>query len=349
MSDDDHKDDDDKNGEDFKKITEREIAETAHVKGGRLGVSKCFLDAFNFLKSLGGYDGQSISRIAEMMYEPGRLHEDSERKCKANKDVGCWATDRLQNTIYGKLSFAPREMAFHHGVLRKVVGRAWADQVEPEELLNTPFRQILVRLIRSGLPSEWDRLPPIAALRILEASQEDLHGRPHVEITRTSSTRLAGTRDEERTDISFRPLIDRITMKVGDRFFLDIADLPPDRDCLVVNYMDDPFVVASLNPPILAKPITERRPEQNTIRMTADDGEPLWIVDLPGEFGFAVVTFQKGLDVADLFGLDPTAPYYTEDEMRMFAKNLHMKLTEDPAVTLTLRDYRTEPKQNDET
>ena len=319
------------------KITAAEIETKSHDTAAHVGKAGHFRDTLRFLMHMGVFGRDTKPRIAGRIYV-----EESENKLtkameKAGKPATLKGDRRLDGLMYGRSSFIDREAQYFHDAFRMAVGHEWADQVPVSEFINTPIRQTIATLVRSGLPGPWETLDPVAALRIIEASLSDSAEKPAISIQMVSGLRISHQGDDAVQDIA--RVIDSVPLKPGTELYVMVGDLPAGSAFLILEYAADTFTHPSRNEPLQAQIMRHAEQDGSRIKVVGKSGTPLMIQPTPGEYGYCVIAYPDGWDAAEAFGIDLDATFISTDELRDLVRNLRHLMLEHRSVSMALVDY----------
>lgn len=323
------------------KINQAEIEALAHVPASHIGKVEHFKETLQFLMQMGAFGRDSKQAIAFNMYGGEGLNKITPAMHDSGKSQSTAGDRRLENLRNGRSSFIEREARYFHDAFRLAVGHEWAEQVSHSEFVRTPIRNTVTKLMRSGLPGPWDSLDPVAALRILNAAQSVSNGKPEIFIHPVSGLRISHQGDGS-FDAMAR-IIEGQELKVGSQLYVIIDNLASGSDFLILEYADSPFSLPRSNEPFQAQIM--RHADEKTengktrIKVSGERDAPLTIGAEPGGYGYCVISFPKGWDVGDAFGIDLETTPITVQELRELVRLLRKTMLENRAVSISLIDY----------
>ena len=319
------------------KITAAEIEAKTHDTAAHIGKAGHFRDTLRFLMHMGVFGRDTKPRIADRIYVEERENKFTPAMEKACKPTTFKGERRLGGLMYGRSSFIDREAQYFHDAFRLAIGHEWADRVSVADFINTPIRKTIATLVRSSLPGPWDRVDPVAPLRLIEAAQSECSGKPVISLQTVSGLRISHQGDDAVRDIT--RVIDSQELKPGTELFVVINELPEGSAFLVLEYATDTFTHPSRNERLQAQIMRHTEPDGSRVKVVGQSGGPLTIQPTHGAFGYCVIAFPEGWDRTEAFGVDLNADFISVEELRDLVRNLRHLMLEHRDVSLALVDY----------
>ncbi len=322
------------------KTSKEERQAHAHKKGGHVGKAVHFKDTFQFLIQMGVFGRLSKAEIANNLYVDEEQIE-TPAMIKAGKSPTTAGERRLDGLRHGRRSFTVQEAEYFYTAFRDAVGKEWADQIELSAFIKTPIRKTITKLVRSGLPGPWDRLDPVAALRLLNAGQSDRAEKPAIHIRTVSRLRISNQGDGSLSDL--KSVIESRVLKPGSELYVNIEGIPAGADFLVLEVADKPFTHSGSNEfyqsQVMGHAKVMTKAGRKHVEIGKGDAGPLEIESISGDFGYCVIVYPKGWDVEEAFGIDPGKRDVTVEDFREAVRKLRLTMLDNDTVSLALIDY----------
>lgn len=317
------------------KITESEIEAQTHDKDAHVGQSTHFADLLKFLVALGAF-GPNVNapRVADLIYAPSSWLSPTQSQERAGKSDTHWGHRRFEKLRYGKASFTQREAQYFHDAFRRILGNAWADQITAQTLIHQPLHQTLSQLQQSGLPGPWEKLDPVSTLRLLNATQSNTDTYPRIQICPHSAVRISSQGDLSDQDIT--EINHLTTLAPGTEYTLSIQTTDDKQNLLVLELANHPMLIHGQ--PIQGQRLSHQTTSGNTSEITGASGQPLKVLDTPGEFAFLCIAYPKDWDVPEAFGIPSTSLLDTE-ALQVLVQHLRKKLFKGSDVRLGIEGY----------
>jgi len=214
----------------FEKLNRAEI-ERADKDGECLGRNPDGGKIIDYVARCGGYFGETrLMPISRLVYVDESPEPQPNRKPGAQdrgQTYGFYRWDRLRS---GSASFHPREAQFVHDGLRRTHGDAWARAFPAEELVQMSFVAFLERVAELGLRVPIERIPPVALLKLLAATPEQVP--LDLRVVDPSAPRLGGAAGSSNRLL--KAVSDITKHRAGENYVLQVRGVKSDAEQVFV-------------------------------------------------------------------------------------------------------------------